>query len=223
MKTTAAIVSSICYGTKDFVSVKLADLAKRDILAMYAVMEHTAAPDMVTGELRKRHLHIVIEPKTRIGLDFVSDLLTMPDPQDASAPLLGVMPWRKTQDNLIDWLAYALHDKQYLAYKKEPQKPYYDLPLSVLVTNKPELFQAVFAAFPREKWQSDLEKYTRAIVSGTTFADFAFRERIPINQLSNASRAWDWCVEHIAEYAQALGLKLQGDILRIAERTKHHE
>lgn len=223
MKTTAAIVSSICYGTKDFVSVKLADLVKRDFLSFYAVMEHPETVDTTTGEFRKRHLHVVIEPKTRIPLDTISDLLSMPDPQDPRAPLLGCMPWRKTRDDLVDWLAYAIHDKQYLAFKKEPKKAYYDLPLSDIATNKPEFLQAVFCAFPREKWQSDIEKVTKAILAGTTFAEFVLEQRTPANQLANVSRCWEFCIENIAQFAQALGYKMTGEILRIAERTKHYE
>lgn len=216
MKTTETAVSTICYSAPDFVKMRLDEAVKQGVIMTYGAMPHPEYEH--EGKQRKAHLHLVIVPAKRINLAKISKDLEQPDLVFPDKPNLGCEPWKKTRDDFIDWYAYALHDREYLEFKKAAKKPYYNLDPNTLITNAPDLFKRVEEEFPRDKWQSDMQKILQAWGNGKTFYEFCVENRIQMSQIMSAQKAWMVCSQYFQDQATKFGDELLEDVTRIAEK-----
>ena len=157
----------------------------------------------------------MIEPAARIKLDFVTEKLSQLDPENPSKPMLSCIEWTRTKPDFVDWLAYALHDWDYMRFKKCPPKPYYDIPVSEVHSNTKERFKAVFEAFPRDRWKGDLEKMLRYISIGQDFIDFCMQERLQMNQITGAEKAWRVAQRYATDGLQRLSERVQQDFTEV--------
>ena len=187
MKTTGGSVSNICYADLDFAEVKLRQLQDCGAIAFYAVVNHPEYTDMVTGELRKRHLHLYIEAGiASINLETVKKELEQVQ-QDASLPALGCMRFERSK--IDHWLPYCLHDSQYCRYKALV-KPYYDIPLADVRTSDTDRLGYVFAHLPRDKWVSEIERIEMALERGQSWVEYCKENFVPIKQVETVARVW---------------------------------
>lgn len=195
MTSTGGSVSNVCYADIDYIRSRL--LLRTD-LAYWAVIDHPAYMTP-TGEARKRHCHIYIEAgPARVNLAALSKDLEQITP-GTDAPL-GVMEWRKSQYQ--DWLPYAVHDSQYMAYKRL-KKAYYDLPIESVLSSDPDRVRAVWSLLPRSTWESAIERLLRAQSDGLTFVEFAAQERLPFAQIGPALRVWESVMNDLSRVAAA--------------------
>lgn len=211
MKTTSGVVSTVCYASKPFVTARLQQLTENKALTFWALVEHPEYVKTTTGELRKRHVHVIMEAgQERINLDSVSKFLEEPDP-DPNQPHLGCLPFRRSQ--LADWLPYSVHDRDYLRYK-HLEKPYYDIPLSEVVTSDKEQIELTWENEPRHKWKSAIDKLVEAYASGMSAYDFCRQENVPLAMIGTVLKTY-------REYASAM--RLESDIRMVASHEERED
>lgn len=193
MNTTSGVVSTICYARKESAVYKLQKLQERAVLRWWALIEHPEYIKAETGELRKKHLHLIVEAgESRLNLQALAEELTEIDLQDPTGQALGCMPFRRSI--VQEWLAYSLHLSDYCHYH-HLKKPYYDLPMSELITNDREYITAVYEQLPRDKWKSAIAKMQDALKAGKSPIEFCDEEHIPISQLGIVFKTWNTITE----------------------------
>lgn len=100
-------ISTISYNTEAFLKEKLERWLKAHLISAYLYICHKGED----GD--KDHIHLRIEPNKKLDpMDLSEELKEYL--KDKEKPL-GVRPWRPAKEE--DWILYALHDKNYLAFK----------------------------------------------------------------------------------------------------------
>ena len=207
MTTTSGVVSTVCYAEKSYLLARLGEWTKSGQIAFYAIIQHAERIDDKTGEVKKRHCHLVVQSAVeRLNLQSLGKDLEQVDAENPVGKPLGLLPWSRTKPDLIDWLAYAIHDSLYLRYKRLV-KAVTDYPLSEVSTTDETRIQSVFEAFPRRQWQSAVERIWQALADGKSLVEFLDDERVPMAQLGASIRAFREVeelfkrAEHDARYA----------------------
>lgn len=199
MKTTTGVVSNIAYCDIDYCEARLRSAVSTGAIRFFAIIEHPSFDKVDSnGELhtRKKHLHILLEAGIKpIDLESMTKFLEQVD-INSDKPL-SVERW--TRSNILEWLPYAVHDKEYCDFKRLI-KPYYDLPLTDIRTSDFEYVQKIFDELPRDKWQSDIKKIMSAIEQGMNWLEFCDLYRVPLNNINSVQRAFSRVLGEFAYY-----------------------
>ena len=93
---TSKPIATISYNTVDFSEQKLAGVASESFRTFYFFIYHIAEED------EKDHIHLYIEPNTRIDTMDLQEFLEEPDPKNIQKPLRP-LPFRACR-NLDEWI-----------------------------------------------------------------------------------------------------------------------
>lgn len=135
MATTGKTIATIGYNTEAFLARRLQELHAAGIIDRYMYIYHDKDIDDDTGEIKKKHYHLWIQPGKKVDTMELQKELTEIQ-MDGSKPLrcLSFKP-----SNVKHWLRYVVHDKQYLAiYGKDDTDGKQEYTISDIRTNSPE-------------------------------------------------------------------------------------
>lgn len=170
MRTTKPI-STVWFGSEDFLKYKLDGYVKRSVLDFYVYIHHLPEDDE-----KKEHCHVYCVPSNKLDTQSLRDDMTQFDPNNPE-PIIP-LPFRSSKFD--DWYLYNLHDTAYLMSKNQSRKYHY----------KPEEMRPSNADFLTELvHQIDyskiktVERVKQMIDSGMTFADIVSKGVIPIQQI----------------------------------------
>lgn len=116
--TTTKPFTTISYNSVDFLKRKLDKDIENNIICFYIFIQHKKE-----DEEEKDHIHIFIEPCSKINLNSYKKTFEEIDINKPNSKPLGVMPFRDTK--LYDWYYYGLHDIEYLKIKGLTRKYHY--------------------------------------------------------------------------------------------------
>lgn len=118
---TRRTVSNISYNTPEFFRQKVTELVSRRVIDWCYWIQHQ--PD--TDET-KEHIHFVLHPSGNTDtFDLRHEFMEF-DPSHPNKPLTCTTQFRFTPDNnMDDWLLYAVHDAGYLASKGQKRNIQY--------------------------------------------------------------------------------------------------
>lgn len=183
MKTQKKL-STITYNTEKFLVNKLNELLENGIIVAWFYINHQAENDT-----KKDHIHLLIEPATRIDTVQLQRVFVEPCLAFPNSPL-GCMPFQTTKD-FADWYLYTLHDIDYLKekglakafhYKKEEFKTSNDDYFNSLISN---------INFNALKPKSQIKEL---ICQGWTWTQILFNTNIvPIQQMKAYKDYYDMC------------------------------
>ena len=103
-------ISTISYNTIPFITNVLDGLVKSGHIAFYCGVRHIGEI-LDDGTKEKDHLHIFVEPNTKINSMDLIELSKEIDPYNPDKPLKTIFWHYSDWDN---WLLYSLHDTEYL-------------------------------------------------------------------------------------------------------------
>ena len=117
MKTTKPI-STISYNSIDFLKSILDDLYLKHLISFYAFVEHLPE-ELDDHTWEKKHIHVYIEPNTKLDTMELQKLTEEVDPDFPDKPLKCIYFRRSIWE---DWLLYDLHDETYLKLKLQKRQ-----------------------------------------------------------------------------------------------------
>lgn len=111
MALTTKPISTIAYNTPEFIKTKLEELHKANKIEKYYAIYHDKDILVATGEEKKPHWHVWIQPNTRIDTMALANEFIEVDPNNSKP--LKCRPFQKS--SLYHWIRYTIHDPIYLA------------------------------------------------------------------------------------------------------------
>lgn len=173
MKTSKPF-STLSYNTDDFITKLLNNQIKLGNLVSWAYVKHHPEEDET-----KEHLHVYLEPSTRIDTELFRKLFQELDPTNPIKKPLGVQPFRSSK--FQDWYLYAVHDKAYLRSKNQNRKFTYSF--EELHFSDQEYFKEQVNSIDRTKFDR-----TQFIISqleqGSSLIELVKSGNIPVNQIN---------------------------------------
>lgn len=170
MRTTKPI-STVWFGSDNFLRFKLDDLIKRNELDFYCYIKH-----LPEGEDKKEHRHLFCVPSHRIDTQALSDHLTEFDPLNPK-PIIP-LPWRSSKFD--DWFLYNSHDTSYLASKGQERKYHYSK--DDFECSDKDYFNELLHEIDYSKVRT-VERVKELIASGKSFDQIVALGVIPIQQI----------------------------------------
>lgn len=171
MRTTKPI-STVWFGSEEFLKYKLDDLVKRNVIDFYAFIKHLPEEDQ-----KKEHRHLYVVPSSRIDTQSLTDHLTEFDTTNLK-PIIP-LPWRSSKFG--DWLLYNLHDSVYLASKGQERKYHYDV--KEVVTSNDDYFTELRHQIDMSKFKTQ-DRVKAMLEQGIRFQDIVAMGVIPVQQIN---------------------------------------
>lgn len=181
MKTSRPF-STISYNTDKFLTLKLDDLVKREIISFYAWIEHYPEEDE-----KKVHKHLYIVPDGQIDTNAVRKVLEEIDVKDPAAGLLKCMDVHPSKFD--DWYLYGIHDTAYLASKGQSRKYHYRE--SDVKSSDAESLHEKVCTIDFSKYRKTQE-FVDSVISGIDFYDLVRRGQIPAPQFMQWKHLYDF-------------------------------
>lgn len=182
MRTTKPI-STISYNTTEFLALKLDELLSARVISFWAFIKHHPEDDE-TGQ-HKEHHHVYVVPSKLIQTDDIKSEFQEFDPSNPSKPLSTIL-WHTTKV-FGDWYLYGLHDRRYLASKRESRQYHYCH--DDFYTSDPD--ELLYLS--RSIDMLSLTPYAEMIEAqeqGLTWEQYFRRGQIPMAQLWAFEKAW---------------------------------
>lgn len=170
MRTTKPI-STIWYGTEDFLRFKLDDLVRRREIDFYAFVEHYPEEDE-----KKRHRHVYLVPSKRMDTNSLRDYLTEFDPNNPK-PIIPLPFW---SSKFGDWYLYNKHDTAYLASKGQERKYHYEK--EDFKSSDDEYFTELIHSIDMSKFKAQ-DRIKSMIEKGYTWDKIVWSGVIPVQQI----------------------------------------
>lgn len=170
---TSKPIATISYNTVDFLDRKLAELIRNHRIQDYFYILHHAEEDE-----KKDHIHLYLEPNTRLDTMEIQEFLEEPDPKYPKKPLRP-LPFKFCR-NLDEWILYVEHFPPYLASKFEERRFVYDYG-DFRFYNEDSFFDAWLHAHKGSEWahrNSLLEQLRNPYVQGL---DLILNGSVPLN------------------------------------------
>ncbi len=183
MKTQKKL-STITYNTEKFLVNKLNDLLSTGVIVSWFYIKHKAEEDT-----KKEHIHLLVEPATRIDTVKLQHLFVEPSIISPDSPL-GCMPFQTTS-NFADWYLYIIHDIDYLREKGLVKKYHYKK--EEVKTSNNDYFDSLVSDinFNALKPKSQIRDL---ICQGWSWAQILFNTNlVPIQQMKQYKEYYDMC------------------------------
>lgn len=181
MKTSKPF-STISYNSVEFLNLKLTDLVNRNILSFYTFVYHYAEADE-----KKDHIHLIMFPNGQIQTDTLKAYLRELNPNDPTAPPLGVMPFNSSKWS--DWFLYSSHDTAYLASKGQTRQYHYTE--EDFYSSEPDYLHEMIHTIDRSRYAKTLE-FVQSVQEGTPFTDLVLQGKIPAPQFGQWRAMYDY-------------------------------
>lgn len=178
MRTTKAI-STIWYGSEEFLKMKLDSLILSNDLLFYAYVYHYAEEDE-----KKDHIHVYIVPDGQLDTSQLTNELTEYDMTNVKP----IKPLPYSFSKFGDWYLYDSHNIAYLASKGQTRKYHYGF----------EDFRSSNVDYLRELVHTidmskinRIETVKRAVENGETFESLVSSGQIPVQLIHQYQKAFD--------------------------------
>lgn len=157
--STSKPITTISYNTESFLKMTLDHEVEMKRVQWYAYIKHDAEEDET-----KNHFHLLVIPNVMTDLMDFQFRFREIDEDNPKKPF-GVMPCRAiAKDNIDDWIPYVLHDRGYLALKRETREFFYKK--EDMVTSDEDYYDYLYKhAFKASKWAKDNE-LIQLLISG---------------------------------------------------------
>lgn len=180
MRTTKTI-STISFNSPWFLRLKLDELVKSGLLSFYAFISHQPEDD--EGG-KKEHIHVFLEPSKMLQTDDIRDFVKEYDSENPNKPKT-CLPFNHSKFD--DWYMYALHDKRYLALKRQSRRFHYEHDNVVSSDEDYLLFKVKRIDLVSLSPFGDMQD---AIEHGVTWDEYFSRGTVPIPQVAQFQTAW---------------------------------
>ena len=180
-------ISTISWNTEKFLRDTLEALTKAHKIDYWEFIRHSPEDD--EGG-KKEHFHVYIEPSKRIQTAELREEFKEPDLRHPDQKPLGCLTFRNSV--FSDWYLYALHDPTYLAAHQQSRKRHYTDD-QIRFPDEDEHHYRVSCV--------DMSIYTpvrrlqAAKDAGMSFGEAVARGLVPIPQLSQFEKAWNYLAD----------------------------
>lgn len=128
-------IATITYNTDEHLKRVLDDLVSGGQILRYYAIKHDKDVDVESGEIKKTHWHIWLEPNGSRDLAKLAKEFIEVDPNNIKP--LKCQPFQKS--DLRHWLRYTKHDKKYLELKQLDNDGREEYQLSDYVCSDPDM------------------------------------------------------------------------------------
>ncbi len=175
---TSKPISTVWYGSKEFLEYQLKQLILHNKLIFYAFINHLKEEDE-----KKDHIHVYIVPDGRLDTSSLTDILTE---IDVNNPLpIKPLPYRKSKFD--DWYLYNSHNTVYLASKGQERKYHYSK--EDFVTSNDDYFTELIHQMDMSK-VNRLEIVKEAAERGESYQSIVAKGMIPIPLINQYQKAF---------------------------------
>lgn len=184
---TTKPIATISYNTRDHLKNVLEDLRKRQILQFWAFIWHQNEDD----ECRKNHIHLYMEPAQLLQTLDLEQAFIEIDIRNPNKPLKCI---QIENSKWVDWYLYAIHDRKYLAYKKQSRVYHYNYE-DIVCSDEDTLYAKVHTM--DLSFLVGYEKLEEAVDNGLTFYEYSKFNGVPIEKIQSHKIAFDMLLSNI--------------------------
>ena len=203
MKTTKPI-STISYNTYGYLTLRLRELLKAKKIEFFALIAHRGEDDEAG---LKDHIHLYIEPASKIDTVALCDFFVEPDPGKDKP--LKCMPFRNS--DFANWYLYVLHSVEFLQSKGLTKKYHYTD--SDFLTNDEDYLRCLVRSIDWLKVVPS-RAVQDAVASGMSREAFVLSGRVPITQTNAYLTVFDAASRVRALERASKGVDENGEIVR---------
>lgn len=176
---TSRPVSTIWYGSIDYLQMKLNELVKDNVIIFWCCVKHIKEEDE-----KKDHVHVYIVPNGRVRTEYLHDELTEFDMVNEKP--IKPLPFKNSKFD--DWYLYCTHNIAYLASKGQTRKYHYQLE---------EFYSSEFDYLNELVHTIDMSKINRIDIlkraqeNGTPFDELVTSGQIPVPLVNQYLKVWN--------------------------------
>lgn len=196
---TSKPISSISYNTEPYLVTKLTSLVQSGIISFWAYIRHNGEEKTQDEAAGKDHIHLLMIPNRRVDLVAVGKEFQEFYPNDPQRPL-RCMPFRTSKTD--DWIMYALHDPDYLAFHGMEKTYVYDV--VDFVTSDEDYLHQLWVEARQSLHNNPAIKIRRKAKEGVSFTRLVQSGAVSIQQIRNAELYYGYFVQDSTSAKRAM-------------------
>lgn len=190
---TSKPISSISYNTELYLVTKLSNLVQSGIISFWAYIRHNGEEKTQDEAAGKDHLHLLMIPNKCVDLVAIGKQFNEFYPTDPQRPL-RCMPFRTSKTE--DWMLYAIHDPDYLAFHGMEKTYVYDV--VDFVTSDEDYLHQLWVEAKQSLANNPAIKLRRKARDGVSFTHLVQSGTISIQQIRNAELYYSYLAQDSA-------------------------
>ena len=196
---TSKPISSISYNTELYLVSKLTRLVESGIISFWAYIHHNGEEKTNDEAAGKDHIHLLMIPNRCVDLVAVGKQFQEFYPNDPQRPL-RCMPFRTSKTD--DWIMYALHDPDYLAFHGMEKTYVYDV-VDFVASDEDYLHQ-LWVEARQSLHNNPAIKIRRKAKEGVSFTRLVQSGAVSIQQIRNAELYYGYFVQDSTSAKRAM-------------------